>query len=220
MADEPNKAYLESFRNPVVILTILILLSIFVMIGAAMFGIDNGFLGGMARPEMARGLITYLFAVVTIGIAVALVLSTLIGPAQSDANDARFQQAKEVLSLLLGIFGTIVGYYFGSEATRGAQRLALEIATPDLSPNPVGPKGIVTVRTLVRGGQPPIRFGIAEGENRPEAKDLVFDSGWIVKDFELPTVTAPKMQVIHIIATDGAGQKTEISVPIRRFAQD
>ncbi|BAV47121.1 DNA polymerase [Mesorhizobium loti] len=80
-----------NFQNPIVILATLILLSLFVMIGASMLGVDHGFLSGMARPELARGLITYLFAIVTIGIAVALVLNTLVGPAPSDANDGRLE---------------------------------------------------------------------------------------------------------------------------------
>ena len=87
-----------NFANPIVVLATLILLSLFVMIGSAMLGIDHGFAAGMARADLARGLITYLFAVVTIGIAVALVLSTLVGPQPTDANDGRFQRAKEVLS--------------------------------------------------------------------------------------------------------------------------
>ena len=111
---------IPKFSNPIVIMAILILLSLFVMIGASILGIDHGFLAGMARPEQARGLITYLFAVVTIGIAVALVLSTLVGPEPTDKNDGRFQRAKEVMSLLLGIFGTIVG--FTSEQRRQVER--------------------------------------------------------------------------------------------------
>jgi hypothetical protein len=52
---------------------ILILLAIFFLIGAAIFKLDKGeVLLSMSKVEFARGLITYLFAVVTIGTAVVL----------------------------------------------------------------------------------------------------------------------------------------------------
>ena len=65
--------------NPVVLIAVLILLSVFVLIGSAIFGIDRGVLTGMSRIDFARGLITYLFAIVTIGTAVVLVVSGLTG---------------------------------------------------------------------------------------------------------------------------------------------
>jgi len=77
---------------------------------------------GIQNVEFARGLITLLFSVGTIAIAIILTLAAVF---QKD-NDAekRFARGKEVLSILVGIFGTIVGFYFGSvpdQAQRGAQ---------------------------------------------------------------------------------------------------
>ena len=84
-----------------------------------MFGWDKGVLQSMSRTDYARGLITYLFAVVTIGTAVVLVVSALTTSAD-DQHEKRFQRGKEILSLLLGVFGTIVGFYFGAEIGKGA----------------------------------------------------------------------------------------------------
>jgi hypothetical protein len=209
-----------NFRNPIVLLAALILLSLFVMIGASMLGVDHGFLAGMAKPELARGLITYLFAVVTIGIAVALVLSTLIGPAATDANDGKFQRAKEVLSLLLGVFGTIVGFYFGSESSKSTREEIYALSTPDLSPQPVGPTGLVTVRAVVRGGNLPLHYGLAQGSEPVEAKDLVFEGGWIVKQLQLKPAQQGETQTIHLAVEDSIGRRVEVAVPIRRSTQD
>jgi hypothetical protein len=209
-----------NYRNPIVVLAILILLSLFIMIGASMLGMDHGFLAGMAKPELARGLITYLFAVVTIGIAVALVLNTLVGPKPSDANDSRFQRAKEVLSLLLGVFGTIVGYYFGAESSKTNQEVPFELSAPDLSPQPVGPAGIVTVRAIIRGGTTPVHYGVAQGSDAVEVKDLTFDGGWIVKQLQLKPPSPAEIQTLHIVAEDSGGKRVELAVPIRRSTQD
>jgi hypothetical protein len=177
----PNpKEWTADFSNPIVVLSLLILLSLFVMIGASMLGIDHGFLASMAKADLARGLITYLFAVVTIGIAVALVLSTLVGPEPTDVNDGRFQRGKEVLSLLLGVFGTIVGFYFGSESSSSAKETPYQLSSIDIAPQPVGTAGQITVRAVVRAvvhqsgsvsGRAPIRsrsrtsFSMADGSS-------------------------------------------------------
>ncbi|BCG71608.1 hypothetical protein MesoLj113a_27660 [Mesorhizobium sp. 113-1-2] len=209
-----------NFQNPIVILATLILLSLFVMIGASMLGVDHGFLSGMARPELARGLITYLFAIVTIGIAVALVLNTLVGPAPSDANDGRFQRAKEVLSLLLGVFGTIVGYYFGAESSKANLEAPFELSTPDLSPQPVGPAGLVTVRAVIKGGTAPLQYGVGQGTDNVEVKDLAFEGGWIVKQVQLKAPSPAEVQSIHLVVEDSSGKRIDRVVPVRRSAQD
>jgi hypothetical protein len=207
-----------TFSNPIVILTTLILLSLFVMIGAAIFGLDHGFLASMAKADISRGLITYLFAVVTIGIAVALVLSTLVGPEPTDANDARFQRGKEVLSLLLGVFGTIVGFYFGSETAKSSIEEVFQLSTLDISPQPVGPAGEITVRAVVKGGTPPYHYGLALGNDPVDVKDLAFDGGWIVKQLKLTVQAEP--ETIHLIVEDAVGKRVEQAVPVRRSSRD
>jgi hypothetical protein len=67
---------------------------------------------GIANVDYARGMITLLFTVGTVIIALLLTLSAIFLTG-SDAKE-RFDRGKEVLSLLIGIFGTIIGFYFGS----------------------------------------------------------------------------------------------------------
>src|SRR5262245_18714593 len=109
----------RAFLNPVVFLAVVIIISIIALIGSAVVGLDRGnVLLSMGRADFARGLITYLFAIVTICIAVALLLSAVVGATEEgDATEKRFQRGKEILSLLLGVFGTIVGFYFGSDSS-------------------------------------------------------------------------------------------------------
>ncbi len=64
----------------------------------------------LASPSVARGLITFLIVVVTVIMGLLLLISSL---RTTDGADASFTRGKEVFAILVGILGTIVGYYFG-----------------------------------------------------------------------------------------------------------
>ena len=106
--DLRNKALL-SFVNPAFLVIISILIAIFVLIASNL----NTLLLNLAKKDFARGLITYLFAVGTIG-CMAVILSYVF-TAKSNFDEKRASFAKDIFSILIGIFGTIVGYYYGSE---------------------------------------------------------------------------------------------------------
>jgi len=74
--------------------------------------------GGISNIDYARGLITLFFAVGTIAIALMLTISALFQTGE-EAKD-RFDRGREILGLLIGIFGTIVGFYFGSANSNSA----------------------------------------------------------------------------------------------------
>lgn len=87
---QPNS--FKAFMNPVVVLAGNIVLSVLFLIPCAIFGGDKGVLQNISRTDYARGLITYLFAVVTIGTAVVLVVSALTTSAD-DRHEKQFQVA-------------------------------------------------------------------------------------------------------------------------------
>lgn len=192
----------RSLLNPVVLIAVSILLSVFVLIGAAIIGWDKGVLIGMSRVEFARGLITYLFAVVTIGTAVVLVVSALT-TVETETTEKRFQRGKEILSLLLGVFGTIVGFYFGSEVqakTRAEEVVEIQ-ALRVSNPNPVSGETI-TVRTIVTGGQPPYMYAVGfEGEALGKMEPVGRD-GWIEKELTVPQVTAEAERTLRVEVID------------------
>jgi drug/metabolite transporter (DMT)-like permease len=103
----------SALLHPVSVIALVILIGVFALIAAAVLDWDKGkVLVRLSEREFARGLITYVFAIGTVGIAVVLVVAVLVG---GEEMKERFNLGKEVLSLLLGIFGTIVGFYYGSE---------------------------------------------------------------------------------------------------------
>lgn len=77
----------------------------------ALLSPDQKFLLSLQNVEVARGLITFLIALGTIAIAIILALYPITTTAQD--SEKRFGQAKEILTLLIGVLGTIVGFYFG-----------------------------------------------------------------------------------------------------------
>jgi hypothetical protein len=67
---------------------------------------------GDGGSNVARGLITFLVAIVTVAIAIILTLSAVMS--SSKDYKERFALGKEVLTIFIGVLGTIVGFYFGS----------------------------------------------------------------------------------------------------------
>jgi hypothetical protein len=76
----------------------------------------------IGEAEYARGLITAVFAIGTMSIAFILV--TARWWSNSADADNRFSQTKEVLALLIGILGTVVGWYFGHQSSSTTQNAA------------------------------------------------------------------------------------------------
>ena len=207
--NEDHKSALKPLTNPVVLIAMLILISIFVLIGAAILGLDRGVLKSMAEFRFARGLITYLFAVVTIGTAVVLVVSVLTCPSEaSEEMEKRFQRGKEVLSLLLGLFGTIVGFYFGSEIKGGedVQSLGLRLTPPLLSQYRVISGQQLKITAAVSGGTPPYLFGATMNkDNDIKYNQSVDKNGWIMKELVAPKVPELKTLDVLIGVKDATG---------------
>lgn len=211
---EPRENGFSTFVNPIVIISLLILFAVFVLIGAAIVGYDKGVLVGMARVEFARGLITYLFAVVTIGTAVVLVVSALTGT-ESDAHKERFQRGKEILSLLLGVFGTIVGFYFGSEVARGQNQVSvIQVAPLHLSAQSGTAGSSINIDTFLSGGVPPYRVGIGFDAEEVQLSEKVDSSGWFSKAVSLPKVSADQAVTIHVVVEDAEGHRGEKFAPV------
>ena len=175
---------------PTVIVTIIGL----VILATVLMGIGHsGFLVGLADPEVARGLITFLIAFVTVGIALILVLSTILLTENAEA-DKRFDRGKQVLTSLIGVLGTIVGFYFASAiATKTAQETLKLIMTPihDGFVNTVYP----TQTIQASGGTPPLRWYVAPA--LPAGLSLNVETGAISGT---PTTVSPKNKYTVIVA--------------------
>ncbi len=207
---------LKAYFNPIVAIAFAMLMAIVLLIGATTLGLDKGLvLAHMGQVEFARGLITYLFAVVTIGTAVVLVVSALTAD-ETPANERRFERGKEILSLLLGVFGTIVGFYFGSEVAAKGQptESIVNVAPLRLSAASAVSGADFTLTTYVSGGKAPYKYGV--GFNKDEIKpDIPVDpNGWIIKAMKARTVSTESNDLVRVMVEDADGHSTEVSAPL------
>lgn len=207
---------IKAYLNPIVAIAFGMLLAIVLLIGATTLGLDKGLvLTKMGQVEFARGLITYLFAVVTIGTAVVLVVSALTSD-ESPANERRFERGKEILSLLLGVFGTIVGFYFGSEVAAKGQsgETIVNVAPLRLSSGSVASGADFTLTTYVSGGKAPYKYGVGFDKDEIKTETPVDPTGWITKTLPAPKVTADRAALVRVVVEDADGHSTESTLPL------
>lgn len=124
-------------------------------------GKDGGtLLRELSNFEVARGLITFLVAVTTVGIA--LILTVYVVVTQDSAAEKKFILGKEVLTGLIGVLGTIVGFYFGAtnSQTTPVVPVAFKVSKVSMEPSvpKVGGKLKITVQTS--GGKLPFEYVI------------------------------------------------------------
>jgi hypothetical protein len=89
-----------------------------------LLGMGFMLIGGKVQETAAaaRGLITFLVVLITI--AIALILTLLAFFSNSRDLKERFALGKEILTLLIGVLGTIIGFYFGSAERESAATTA------------------------------------------------------------------------------------------------
>jgi hypothetical protein len=170
-----------------------------IVLGIIAWGISGqgGVLVNLSNAQIARGLIAFLIAVVTVGIALILVLSTII----SDDVTNRFDHGKQVLTTMIGILGTIVGFYFATLESRTTQQGTehqINVTNASL------PDGIVNKaykETLQEtGGIPPLKWSVA-----PSLPAELSLEGGVLSG--TPKATSPKTTYV-VTVTDSASPPT------------
>jgi len=136
------------------------------IIGLIAWGIaKSDFLASVADAAVARGLITFLIAFTTVGIAILLAVSTLL-LGQGEDGAQRFDHGKQLFTALIGVLGTIVGFYFGKEVASGQAPVAAQrpaaVITAEL------PSGIVNRPYMASLSQPPGLTGAVKWSVKPE----------------------------------------------------
>jgi hypothetical protein len=123
------------------------------------FGIFNGaFLASLSKPEQARGLITFLFAFSTTGIILLIAIATFW--MEREEVQARFEKAKDLLTIIIGVLGTILGFYFGSMANGEISSRGLALANVGVSANILAPGDSEMISATIIGGSPPYQYDV------------------------------------------------------------
>lgn len=134
---------------------------------------DAPVINKLSEAAFARGLITFIISISTIGLAFVLVFQSFAAQEDKD-SDARFRRAREIFTVLMGVLGTIVGFYFGSTSSAVP---ALQIAPIKLSNN--------QLVTHIAGGVAPYRYTITSDEDKGfPPLQRTSEDGWLVEGTE------------------------------------
>lgn len=177
----------------------------FLIIIVTVFGPNS--LTQLKDASTARGSITFLFSLGTIVIALILVMSALFSNAPPTERTERFNHGKEVLTILIGILGTIVGFYFGTEKgeTEQPQFTVSQAEITDTAPQPGGNVGVAT---HVVGGQPPYSYTVdfPEGVSIEDQTGTKSSDGLILHRVSIPDqIERGKEVSFEVIVRDATG---------------
>jgi hypothetical protein len=175
---------------------------------------EKSILGDLADIEKARGLITFLIAVCTVAIALILSISVIIS--RGTRAPQRFTQGKEILTLLIGVLGTIVGFYFGTSA-KGAPQ-PLQVSAIQISSEQPNLGATITITATIAGGKPPYAYSIKFSPPLIEETKGSSKDGKIEQVVTTPSSIDKAEEEIgfQIIATDEEG-KTVTQVSEKKF---
>lgn len=191
--------------------TIALVLTGFVIAVVLVIGIfvSDTFLGMMAQPDHARGLITFLFSFATIAVIVLVAIAVFWMPPSE--VETRFRSAKDVITILVGVLGTVLGFYFGTTSNTAP----LSISAVTVPPNPVVAGGKATVTAKVAGGAAPYHCSISVTNGSP-AIDLsknrcqALDTGNVSAEVTIPGGVSSKTDVaFKIVVNDARGGQAE-----------
>jgi hypothetical protein len=115
------------------------------------------FLTQLANQDIARGLITFLITATAAALFVIMAISTIVGSDGTDA-DKRFDRGKQILTMLVGILGTIVGFYFGTAVS--SSQPPMKVNDMKVEPPQAAKGGKFTISGTVSGGKGPYTYSI------------------------------------------------------------
>jgi hypothetical protein len=187
-----------------------------VLVGG-IFWHGSAFIASIAKADQARGLITFLFSFTTIALFVLIAITTFW--MEKDDVEARFAKAKDLLTLMIGIFGTILGFYFGSLATSTGASSPTELSLTNFGvPSVVvAPGDRTTIGGTVTGGKLPLKYDVLFSDPTGNAdatnlsvKDQQIQDNKVEQPITIPTTIKPPSLLNYILVIrDANGNQTQ-----------
>lgn len=172
-------------------------------------------LKNLDNAEQVRGMVTFFFVLVTTSV-ILLVALGIFWLQDDSAVKARFDAAKDLLTIVIGVLGTIMGFYFGS-ATSGTANLAL--VNTSLTPPTIQAGETATLSGQVNGGSKPYKYSVvfADPTNnvtpaqleamKPKAADTT--DGRIVEKIKIPPDAKSSVVFFTLTVTDSKKISTQ-----------
>jgi hypothetical protein len=185
-------------------------LVLFIIVGYLVFSVShNGgsFLTTLGKLESARALIMVLILGTTLLMAVMLCYQAYTPGTTND----QFRMAREIYTTLIGVVGTVVGFYFAT----GAQQVAIPLSAVTVSPR----DNVLSVALI--GGTAPFKW---ELRDQADSKTVLKSDG---KDedksaFNIPLADQWKGRTMMLQVIDGSGivkMSDKIQIPLLPSAQ-
>jgi len=169
--------------------------------------ISRSFLGFMAQPDHARGLITFLFSFATIGIFVLVAIAVFWLPPPE--VEVRFRNAKDLITILVGVLGTVIGFYFGTAATSGTPLSVTALTIPKSVA--AGDKATISGRAAGGAGgyQCEIQISPASAIDAKTIDCKVSSDGQISAELPIPDIKTQTELSVKVIVRDGRGSEVD-----------
>jgi Na+-driven multidrug efflux pump len=116
--------------------------------------VGTNFLTKLRTLEASRSLITFLFGITTVCISLIVVLTALLGSGDKEERAMRFQQGKDILTVLIGVFGTIIGFYFGAAKPQSEKQQSESDTTTENAQVAESPTSTRTPKTKTASATP------------------------------------------------------------------
>jgi hypothetical protein len=196
------------FDNGIGIFLSLFALAVFITLAVGLS--NSSFFSSLAQVDQARGLITLLVAVCAVAVILLTAINIFWG--NTATFEERFKAAKDLVTLVVGVLGTILGFYFGTLS--GERLLQLGFDSP-ASYSVVAAGSTVNVSATARNGSSPYNYDLlvvdAEGKLVSKTADnKQSDNSLIREDVKAPPKEG-KYSII-LLLRDAKGQQTKGSL--------
>jgi hypothetical protein len=200
----------------------LVLLAIFGIIVATIliwgiFSSGSSFIELISKADEARGLITFLFSFTTIALFILVAITTFW--MDSVEVEARFNKAKDLLTIMIGIFGTILGFYYGSLSNVAGAPNPTELSLTNFGvPSvAVAPGDKTTIGATVSGGKLPLKYDVLFSDPTGGAdatglniKDQQIKDNKVAQAISIPSaMKAPSLLNYVLVIRDANGNQTQ-----------
>jgi hypothetical protein len=203
-------------------------LAVFIALAYGIYSAGGVFLKSLQDTEVARGLITFLVAFTTVTIGLILALYAIISGSSSELKD-RFGFGKEILTALIGILGTILGFYFGSATqsslketprTELSQSSTLQVAPVFLSNENPKTGDTLVLSSFLSGGKPPYIYSISFSPPNiiGQVTDRTSSDGMIKEELKIPDSIQKDTEFTFKIAIkDSSGELATYNDKTKKF---
>lgn len=180
-----------------------------------MFWGEGHLLNTLRETGAARGLITFLVALTTVAIAIILVIFAVASEeGEGNSFKERFALAKEVLTALIGILGTIIGFYYGTAVTQKATKEpVLQVAPSRISDHNPKQGDMIRLNSYVSGGKPPYSYDIifTPANKLEPVRKKVSSDGYIEEEVKIPEQLPVNAKItFKIDVSDKDGEKVTL----------